>query len=1253
MVKRSACKRPQTLNHKTGRCKVPCKKTQKISKKTGRCVLKKSRKKRTYYPIIPIIPIQEDVLSKPFNMFSFENKEFTIDGNMVEILSGVYNAAKLHNTDIQGRLNFLQNLDCPDRTNPYSFSGNDDIIKCGLSDIHMVNPETFYESENPSDKTIRWRTAVHPENRFNRSDLIWAVKDSMTNHEEIDICILGEESVTRLVIGEIILPETITLDDYYEKLDLNSMEKKVDLIFDTNSGTSLVVSINNYLREYGYVEEFSYGRSIRKFVPKIHLYYAGFITGLLSTNVLVDIYVNPDKYRNALEKGFRELDDGSNSPHTMVIFKVLKDISNAPEQFSKLVDMIKDSTTSEQSILDHIYPPTPPRDNSIYPPTPQDNSTVDNIYTPRDNSIYPPTPRVNSTYPPTPRVNSTYPPTPRVNSTYPPTPRDNSTVENIYTPTPRVNSTGQFPTPTPLQNIPRITPAQYTIREMDLPTPQDTPSPTIRIENAPSRTRLQIMVSMIRKAFNQSPELVGGIIESATDTFEAASEIVGEIIVKISEHESYPSSKKALAEIHQAQDWTKLSKGTVDFIWDYVESAAPGIREEVQVLKDKSIFWENVSKRFEKYVLETYGHLGKKAMETYTKVLGDRLTLSILAEHIVTRSKEMVSLRWDKAIGYSAKKIHEFLDNIIDSYDPVITAGLAWTEQSDVRDRLFGLGSKRIREISNVIRFLRSLGDDNNLRESGVFDMLDMEEQKTRDYLEKGLGSGQFASLPTSVAEQIASMLQDTEGPMLGPEPSEPGPMLGPEPGSLSPSLRDKVANMDKDQLKRISRDVIEIVFTGRDTYDMKTALRYGFTVLDFDDHKLRGYLEEVASYPVSVIDSKDKEFIKSLLGETESIKPTPHNNNDNNNHYPTLREIIEDQPEELKKDLTVAAKSKFEENKPNQKERKEVEKPHFSLTDWDDNIMRTYLEEIASSKLVDQGYREYIELVLGKTPRPGLREIIQSHSPEKIQHLTSEVKRMVGYDPEAKKVMANPGFTLLDWDDEIMRDYLTKVAYNNGSLMDSKYRRYLKSVLSETKYLPLRSVALRENIDGLSDEYKKFYSEAVKDVVLGGKDPVDREIVERKYYSLLDFEDDKIREYLYELVSDHNVLDQDDKQYLTTVLENTIDVPRPYLGLRDIIHKQSDKSIDLFSSAIEEPLARDSYYTIFDFDDDKMRSYLEGIYNDGNFLRKEDREFLGAVLEKTKHVDYGLSPIQEVPKFPPFYVPQPQHFQEIRDLIN
>jgi len=202
-----------------------------------------------------------------------ENKLRKIDKDMIDILHGVYRAASENKMDLQGRLNFLEKTNCLNTIKP----SHD--MTCGLSLVGPVDPafKTVDPTSNLYQQVILWRTHVDSKNYFQKSDLKWAISQSLTMHDELDMCFLGEKGFTRLFLGKIVgAPED------FESLQMDSMEKEVDRIF---SDDNILGSVNNYLKDYGFIEytEYSAMESKAKQIEPIHWTYAVFVTGAIST----------------------------------------------------------------------------------------------------------------------------------------------------------------------------------------------------------------------------------------------------------------------------------------------------------------------------------------------------------------------------------------------------------------------------------------------------------------------------------------------------------------------------------------------------------------------------------------------------------------------------------------------------------------------------------------------------------------------------------------------------------------------------------------------------------------------------------------------------------------------------------------------------------------------------------------------------------------------------------------------------------
>ena len=304
------CKPHQARSRATNRCrnknkpKTCSKKKIKTSSKTRRSrshkgtgpIITEVTGKITSFQSISDIVLQEfeRVRNSQFVPNVSENEIRKIGKDMIDILHGVYKAASANNMDLQGRLNFLEKTNCSDTTNP----SHD--MACGLSLVGPVDLEfkTVDPTSNLYQQVILWRTHTDSNNYFQKNDLKWAIAQSLTTHDELDMCFLGERGFTRLFLGKIVgAPED------FESLSMDSMEKEVDRIF--SNDYNILGSVNNYLREYGSIEYVEYNAvksSVRQ-VEAIHWSYAVFVTGAISTyyfNVFQREYVR-DFIENVIE----------------------------------------------------------------------------------------------------------------------------------------------------------------------------------------------------------------------------------------------------------------------------------------------------------------------------------------------------------------------------------------------------------------------------------------------------------------------------------------------------------------------------------------------------------------------------------------------------------------------------------------------------------------------------------------------------------------------------------------------------------------------------------------------------------------------------------------------------------------------------------------------------------------------------------------------------------------------------------------
>ena len=376
------CKPHQARSRTTNRCRNKSK-----PKTTRKCKIRASSKKRrsrsrsrsyVYQEPIPIetspvfvqkvkkvpsrnakktaLPEEETLSSVLFQEFErirnaryvpdlYENELRRIDRDMIDILYGVYRAAFENNKDLQGRLNFLDKQNCSDTKTP----SHD--MTCGLSLVGDVDPtfQTVDPTSNLYQQVILWRThAVDSGNSFQRSDLKWAIAQSLTTHDELDMCFLGEKGFTRLFLGKIVgAPKD------FESLPMDNMEREVDRLSINDLG-----AVNNYLKDYGFVKytEYNATESKARHIEPIHWSYAVFITGAISTyylNVFQSGYVQNfiDKVVEAINTMpgfFKEIsqDSGPSTPE--------QDIFIDPEFFPGHQGSTDTGYTGPQLLIDQL-----------------------------------------------------------------------------------------------------------------------------------------------------------------------------------------------------------------------------------------------------------------------------------------------------------------------------------------------------------------------------------------------------------------------------------------------------------------------------------------------------------------------------------------------------------------------------------------------------------------------------------------------------------------------------------------------------------------------------------------------------------------------------------------------------------------------------------------------------------------------------------------------------------------------------------
>ena len=305
------CKPHQARSRATNRCRNKNKTKTNRKNKIKASSKRRSRSRRRSRSILPEIVTQiqpeqyepngsvsslilqeiEDLRSEYFVPDRTEDSSNNLNKDMMDILYGVYRAASKHNMDLRGNLNFLDKSKCADTNNPYNEEDNLSSMKCGLSHVEPVDfsfgEDTDESYLNLLQKVIRWRTHVNPKNVFQSSDLKWAIRMSLTQNEEIDMCFLGEKGFIRLRLGNI-----VGAPGDAEHLDTTGMETEVDEIF--NNSFNILHSVNQYLKEYGYVEYVEYSQKelkARKLQP-IHWEYAVFMTSAIS---IYDFYIFENK----------------------------------------------------------------------------------------------------------------------------------------------------------------------------------------------------------------------------------------------------------------------------------------------------------------------------------------------------------------------------------------------------------------------------------------------------------------------------------------------------------------------------------------------------------------------------------------------------------------------------------------------------------------------------------------------------------------------------------------------------------------------------------------------------------------------------------------------------------------------------------------------------------------------------------------------------------------------------------------------